>query len=221
MKLRRIHLVAALAAAFAVYALLPMPQAFAQANTAAIHGTVTDPSGAVIPGANVVALNTSTGISASAKTDGHGYYIIPALAVGGPYSVTMTASGFQTSKTVGFKLRLGDNRLVSAILKPGEVTQTVQVSANQLQVQTSNTELRDTITAQQIETLPLLTRDAQYFQKLMPGTVESSDRFGAYSSNGSQTQENSYLLDGADINARPFRARVWQSTLMPLRKSPS
>ena len=59
--------------------------------------------------------------------------------------------------------------------------------------------MKQVITAQQMEEAPLLGRDVSGLQKLSPGTVESSDRFGSYSSNGSQTQANSYLLNGADI----------------------
>lgn len=206
MRFKGIHLAVAIFAAIAAIALLPTPKAFAQVTTASIHGTVTDPSGAVIPGATVVALNTSTGISATAKTNSSGNYVIPSLSIGGPYSVTISAEGFQSFQSSGFKLRVGDNRLVSAKLAPGGGSQTIKVSANQLQVETSNTELRNTITARQIQTLPLLGRDATYFQKLMPGTVDASDRFGSYSSNGSQTQENSYLLDGADVNDVPLQS---------------
>src|SRR6202000_793237 len=54
--------------------------------------------------------------------------------------------------------------------------------------------------------MPLLGRDASGLQKLQPGSVESSDRFGSFSANGSQTQSNSYLLDGADINDGPLQS---------------
>ena len=203
MKFKGIHIALALLVAVA---LMPSPKAFAQAVTAQIHGTVTDTSGAVIPGAKVVALNTSTGIKTTQTTNHSGNYVIPQVQVGGPYTVTISKPGFQSSKTVGFILRVGDQRLVNATLKPGTVATTVQVNANQLQVETSNTELRDIVTAHQMETLPLLSRSPTYFQKLMPGTVESSDRFGGFSSNGSQTQENSYLLNGADINDAPLQS---------------
>lgn len=183
------------------------PRAAAQNVYAAIHGTVTDASGAVVPGATVTALNTSTGIATKQTTDAQGYYIFPQLALGGPYTVTVEKSGFQTSKSVGITLQTNENYDQDAKLVAGAVSETVQVNANAIQVDTSDTQLKSTVTAEQIEQMPLLGRDATILQKLSPGTVESSDRFGNYSSNGSQTQENSYLLDGADINDAPLQTQ--------------
>ncbi|HZU10009.1 MAG TPA: carboxypeptidase-like regulatory domain-containing protein, partial [Pseudacidobacterium sp.] len=178
---------------------------FAQNVYAAIHGTVTDPSGAVVSNASVMVTNTSTGISSQQTTDNKGYYIFPQLAIGGPYTVSITATGFQSFKTVGLVLQLNENRQVDAVLQPGAVAQTIEVTANAIQVETSDTQLKTTVTSNQIEQLPLLGRDPTALQKLTPGTVESSDRFGNFSANGSQTQENAYLLDGADINDTPLQ----------------
>jgi hypothetical protein len=171
------------------------PRAGAQSVYAAIHGTVTDSSGAVIPGAKVTATDTSTGIVATQTTDGKGYFIFPQLTLGGPYTLKIDKQGFQCFQATGITLQLNDNHDVDTTLNTGSVAQTVQVNANALQVDTS----------EQIEQLPLLGRDASILQKLTPGTVESSDRFGNYSSNGNQTQMNAFLLDGADINDGPLQ----------------
>ncbi len=194
-------------AALAALCLFTSPRAKAQNVYAAIHGTVTDASGAIVPGATVTVLNNSTGITTNATTDSKGYYILPQMAIGGPYTVSIDKTGFQTSKTVGLMLQLNDNREVNAVLKAGAVSQTVEVSAAAVQVETSDTQVKTTIGATEIEQMPLLGRDATELQKLSPGTVESSDRFGNYSANGSQTQENSYLLDGADINDAPLESQ--------------
>lgn len=182
-----------------------MPRAHAQSTYASIHGTVTDASGAVLPGAKVTVTNTATGISSTQTTDGNGYYIFPQLAIGGPYTVKIEQSGFQAYQSTGITLNTNENRDVDAKMTAGSVSQTIQVNANAVQVDTSDTQLKATVTSQQIEQLPLLGRDASILQKLTPGTVESSDRFGNYSSNGNQTQMNSYLLDGADINDGPLQ----------------
>lgn len=76
----------------------------------------------------------------------------------------------------------------------------MNVNASQLQVETSDTQLKTEITSQTLEQIPMLSRDPALLQKLTAGSVESSDRFGTYSANGSQTPQNSFLLDGADIN---------------------
>lgn len=183
------------------------PRLSAQSTYGAIHGTVTDASGAVIPGAAVTVVDTSTGITHKTVTDGSGYYIFPQLHIGGPYTVTVAKPGFRSHKAVGIELYVNSNRQINATLQTGAVAQTVQVNANTIQVETSNTQLQTTLTSHQIAKMPLLGRDADILQKLTPGTVESSDRFGNYSSNGSQTQQNSYLLDGADINDGPLQTQ--------------
>ncbi len=182
-------------------------QVQAQNIYATIHGTVTDATGALVPGASVTVLNTSTGISAHDTTDSHGFYVFPQLQIGGPYTVTVQMKGFQASKSVGIQLHVNDNLDVGAKLKPGSVAQIVEVNASRIQVETQNTQLQTTLTASQIEAMPMLGFDASILQKLTPGTVESSDRFGNYSANGSQTQENSYLLDGADNNDTPLETQ--------------
>ena len=171
---------------------LPQPAA-AQNIYAAVHGTVTDTSGAAIPGATVSIANTSTGIITTVTTDSHGYYTFPQLQIGGPYTVTVTANGFQKFSSAGLTLNVNDNREVSAPLQIGSAVQTVEVQAAAVQVETSDTQLKQVFTAQQMEEAPLLGRDVTGLQKLAPGTVESSDRFGSYSSNGSQTQSDLYL----------------------------
>ncbi len=198
-----------LAAVFVLFLVLSLTQGTAHAQNiyAAIHGTVTDSTGAIIPGASVTVLNTSTGISSHATTDHHGYYIFPQLQIGGPYTVTIQMHGFEVSKSVGIQLHVNDNLNIGPILRPGSVAQIVQVNANKIQVETSNTQLQTTLTSSQIEAMPMLGFDADILQKLTPGTVESSDRFGNYSANGSQTQQNSYLLDGADNNDAPLQTQ--------------
>lgn len=183
------------------------PRASAQNVYAAIHGTVSDPSGAVVPNTRVTTLNLSTGISSVQTTDSKGYYVFPQLAIGGPYKVTIEAPGFKTQAVTGFRLQSNENREVNATLQPGAVSETVQVSATAVQVDTSDTQMKATVGSQQIEQMPLLGRDASMLQKLTPGSVESSDRFGNFSANGNQTQENSYLLDGADINDGPLQTQ--------------
>jgi hypothetical protein len=190
----------AYALALFVAGTLAVPHAIlAQLVYSAIHGTVTDPSGAVIPNAKVTVTNTSTGISIVRTTDAAGYFTAPQLQPGGPYSVTISANGFDKFVSSGLTLNVNDNRDVDAHLRVGTQGQTVQVSATALQVETSNTQLEQVATADQLEQLPMEGFDVTAMQKLEPGVVESSDRFGSFSSNGNQTPQNSYLLNGIDI----------------------
>ena len=179
--------------------------AFSQVTTAAIHGTVTDASGAVVPNATVTALNNATGIATTATTNASGYYTLAALQVGGPYTIKIVASGFQNFQSTGFMLTVNANVEVSAKMIVGAALQTVTVSASSVQVETANTQLEQVVPESDIEDLPMLGRDAASLERLAPGVVESSDRFGSYSANGSQTTSNSYMLDGIDNNDGPLQ----------------
>jgi hypothetical protein len=172
----------------------------AQATTASIHGTVTDSTGAVLPDATVTVLNTSTGISATQHTDSKGYFTFPDLHIGGPYTVSVEKNGFQKFVSTGIMLDLSSAREVEAKLQIGTSSQTVQVNSATVQVETADMQLKNVIGATELEELPTLGRDAVQLQKTAPGVVEANDREGTFSTNGSQTQENSYLLDGTDIN---------------------
>ena len=176
------------------------PRATAQNVYATIHGTVTDASGAVVPNAKVIALNTSTGISTNATTDSKGYYTFPQLQTGGPYSVTVQAVGFKKYQQTGVVLTVNASPEVDASLNIGSTGETVQVQAAAIQVETAETQLKTDIGAQEIQQLPILGRDATQLEKTAPGVMESSDRFGSFSANGAQTQQSDYLLDGADVN---------------------
>jgi len=188
----------------ATFVIAGAPSAYAQV-TASIHGTVTDSSGAVVADAKVTALNTSTGIAVSDTTNKSGYYVFTSLQPGGPYTVTVEANGFDKFESKGITLVVNANWDTDAKLKIGGNQQTVTVDATSLQVETSNTQLEQVATAEQLEGIPLEGRDAQGLQKLEPGVVESSDRFGSFSSNGNQTPQNNYLLNGADINDGPLQ----------------
>jgi hypothetical protein len=181
-----------------------LSQVNAQVTTAAIHGSVTDSTGAVISNARVTAMNTATGIATKTTTNNSGYYFFPVLQIGGPYTVDIEAAGFQKFEANSLILNLNANREVDAKLMIGATSQSIEINASAIQVETSNTQLEQIVTADQIEYLPLFGRDAAGLQKLMPGTVESSDRFGPFSVNGSQTSSNSFLLNGADNNYGPL-----------------
>jgi hypothetical protein len=179
--------------------------AYGQANFAAVQGTVTDAGGATIPSAKVTITNTSTGIITHSQTNGKGFFNFPQLQIGGPYTVEIDAPGFKKFESAGLTLNLNDNRSIDAKLEVGSTSETVEVSASNNSVETVDTQLKDVIGATQIEQLPLFGRDASGLQKLQAGSVESSDRFGTYAANGSQSTSNSFVLDGIDINDGPLQ----------------
>ncbi|HVN94054.1 MAG TPA: carboxypeptidase regulatory-like domain-containing protein [Terracidiphilus sp.] len=182
-----------------------LPVIQAQVTTASIHGTVTDPSGALLPNAKVTALNTATGISAETTSNQSGFFIFPSLQIGGPYTVTIEAPGFQKVAKTDIMLTVNANLEESATLAVGTQSQTVTVSSSAVQVETANTQLEQVVPASQLENLPMLGRDAAAMERLAPGVVESSDRMGSYSVNGNQTQSNAYMLEGIDNNDGPLQ----------------
>ena len=182
-----------------------LPLAANAQTYATVSGTVTDSTGGALVNAAVTIKNTSTGIENTAATNARGFYTFPKLAIGGPYTIDIDAPGFKKFETTGLMLNLSDDRTVDAKLELGSTSQTVEVSADNAQVETSDTQLKDTISATQIEDLPLFGRDASGLQKFQAGSVESSDRFGTYSANGTQTSGNSFILDGIDMNDGPLQ----------------
>jgi hypothetical protein len=171
-----------------------------QSTTASIHGSVTDSTGALLNKATVTVVNISTGIMHTQTTDSKGYFFFPNLHIGGPYTVTIGAQGFQKFVEAGIMLDLSSARAIDAKLQIGASSQTIQVNSTTVQVETSDVQLKNVVGARELEELPTLGRDAVQLQKTAPGVVESNDREGTFSTNGSQTQENAYLLDGTDIN---------------------
>lgn len=204
-RLRSAFYAVCLLAAAGMVTHLELPVAFAQVTTAAIHGQVTDPSGAVVSGAKITAVDTATGISTVTTSNASGYYTFPSLQIGGPYVISVEATGFQTFQSKGVMLTVNENFEQNAKLTVGSTMQTVTINASAVQVETSNTQLEQNIPASQIQDIPLFGRDAASLEKLSPGVVESSDRFGSYSVNGSQTTDNSYQLEGIDNNDGPLQ----------------
>ena len=204
MRFKGIHLAVALFATFAAFALLTTPKAFAQASTSNVHGTVTDSTGAVVAGATVTLTNTGTNVTQKTTTNSKGFYVFPQVNTG-TYSVKIQKEGFQSFTTSNLYLAVNASREIDAALKVGSSGTTVTVQAAQVAVETSDTQLKTEMSARTIESMPLIGRNVVMLQKMAPGVVESSDRFGTYSSDGNQTPQNSYIYDGVDINDGPLQ----------------
>ena len=127
--LRRIHCVSMWICAALLVLMVSASRVQAQAETATISGTATDPSGAALVGAKVSAANVGTGASQGTVTDSGGRYKISPLAVG-TYDVQTSLSGFQTVLHTGVVLGVGSSVLVDFSLPVGNVTETVKVETN-------------------------------------------------------------------------------------------
>jgi len=190
------------------------PLLYSQAN-GTFSGTVVDKSGSVIAGATVKITSQATGLSREAKTDASGHYLVPLLPVS-IYTVHVESQGFQTTEQKDLKLQVNEQREVDFSLNPASVTQTVEVSATEVAVQTTNATLGQVITDQQVAQLPLNGRDFVQLATLTPGTTQETNpgsffnggpssevsTRGTYSLSvgGSRAQSTDWLLDGTDNN---------------------
>ena len=165
-----------------------------------IRGTVSDPQGAVVPGAEVVATNQDTGVKFQTKTQSDGAYLFAQLPVG-TYTVAVTASGFKLFRATGIVITIDKEYVEQVQLGLGEATQTIEIAADAVQVNTSDMQLNNIVDAAQMRELPLLGRNFTSLETILPGVQPTDTRFtGTYSISGSQSQQASYLINGADTN---------------------
>ena len=171
-----------------------------------IRGTVTDPTGGAVPQVTVTATNTATNVSHQAMTQEDGGYSFLQLPIG-DYTLKVEKTGFQTFTAAKIHLDVNTVFIQDVRLTVGAMSTEITVQANQVQVETSTTQLGTVIEAQQIVDLPLIGRDWVQLQALQPGVVGASDRFGTsstappdFATNGGQSQFNLFLIDGADTN---------------------
>ncbi|MBV8818257.1 MAG: carboxypeptidase regulatory-like domain-containing protein, partial [Acidobacteriaceae bacterium] len=171
------------------------------AQTATIQGRVTDPSGAAVPNARLTAKNTATAVSVSTTTNEQGAYSIPFLQPGS-YSVSAEAGGFQTAQRTNINLAIDQTAGVDITLTVGATTQSVDVQSGAEILQTETALLGQDIDTKTVSTLPLNGRDYTQLVTLTAGaTTNSYSRAkNGFSLNGSQTFQNTMLLDGIDNN---------------------
>src|SRR6185437_11055564 len=184
-------------------------------ETGEILGTVTDSTGAVVPGANVTLTNIGTGVFQAKTTNGTGDYLFPLLQVGN-YSVKVTATGFKTFTVPKVALSSGDRFRADAKLQVGEAAQTVEVSgAVAPALQTDSSQVGSLVPSQSVEDLPLDGRNLIKLVQLSPGITEGSpgsiiqgnrpdDRrqTSSFSANGQTDTMNQNLVDCMDNNER-------------------
>ena len=151
--------------------------ALAQSVRGAIGGSVTDPTGALIPNATVTATSQGTGGKSVTHTTGAGVYHFPDLPIG-TYTVTATASGFATSTSTGVLVQVNSTTALNISLASGAVTEVVTVDASGNLLQTETSDISGFVSNKQIEDLPLSLasgvgglRSPETFVFLLPGTT--------------------------------------------------
>jgi len=186
-----------------VVSLLVVPSAKADNLYASIRGRALDPAGATMPDVKVTATNIGTGIAYSAVTDRDGIYIFQQLPIG-DYNLSAEKQGFR--KFAVSRIHVDVNQVFEQEVKMdvGQISETVTVEANPVQVNTSSAELGTVVSSSQIVNIPLIGRNWVNLQQTQPGVVAAADARGDFSTNGSQTQQNSYLINGTDTNDLPL-----------------
>jgi outer membrane receptor protein involved in Fe transport len=202
--IRNLH---ALAIIFPVLVLLTAASTPAQTFRGIILGTVTDSSGAAVPGATVTVKNLDTGLTRAVTTSDDGSYSAPELPIGN-YSVSAEKGGFKLGLVTGINVEVSSERRADFVLQPGDVAQTVEVQGEELPLieSTSNT-LGGIVEAKIAGNLPVNGRDYLKLIFLAPGVTGSPDQitdspgsFGTFSVNGARGRANNFLLDGTDMN---------------------
>src|SRR5690349_10114838 len=125
--------------------------------TAQISGTVRDQSGAVLPGVEVTATQTDTGIARNTVTNETGLFVLSNLPLG-PYKLEAALTGFRTFVQTGIVLQVNSNPVINPTLQVGQVSEQVEVQANAAQVETRSTAVGEVIETQRILELPLPAR---------------------------------------------------------------
>ena len=194
---------------FAVMAVLAVSRLHAQASTATIVGTVTDQSGAQIPGATIQVRNIGTGASQNVLTDEQGRYRVPNLNIGN-YEMEATLTGFQTVVRRGITLTVGSEPVIDFSLQVGQAQETITVDTQVSQVETRATAVGSLVESTQMRELPLNGRNFTQLLQLAPGVtqiVQGAAAAGSsfagnglkYTISGSRPTNNAYLLDGQDL----------------------
>src|SRR5580700_5648881 len=184
--------------------------AWGQEVTAAIVGSVEDPSGAPIKGAAVVARDTDHGVLYTAQTNDSGAFNLQHLPIG-TYEVKATAPGFDTAVHAPFTLVLNQTARLSFQMKIGKVSETLEVAGSAPVLQTQTTEVGTVIDARTSDNLPLATRNYVQLTLLTPGVISvdpasmnlgsnTAEEGGRPYINGNREQSNNFLLDGVDNN---------------------
>ena len=182
----------------------------ASAQTATVVGTVSDPSGAVIPNASVTITNTDTAQVFKIKTGENGQFAASDLPIG-HYTITVEAAGFKTSEHRDLVLQVADRVREDVKLEVGNTQESITVEANAIQVQSESGEVSNMITGQQMTQLATNGRSFYNLATIVPGASSNMSDFNVPTSaggdssvsfNGMRQNHNLWLIDGGEASDR-------------------
>ena len=170
--------------------------AYSQTFRGALNGSVTDTTGAAIPGASVRLDNPATGFSRTVTATTAGEYSFPDLPPG-IYTLTFSVGGFETKKIENIEVAVTKTTAINVQLGVAQQQQTVEVSAAAANLDTTTSDLSAIVNDQTVQDLPINGRDFRQMIKLAPGVTSSAT---TPSVNGTRFSSNNYQVDGADNN---------------------
>lgn len=180
--------------------MLPHPMNAQTNTTGAIDGVIADPSGAIVPNATVTITNVATGTAANVKTGANGEYRVSQLPIG-TYSVSVAASGFQTTKQ-NVQVSAGQVSTGNVTLNVGQAATTVEVTGSTVPLlHTDDAQISTTFTQEQVENLPNPGNDLTFVAQTAPGSIMNTQGgYGNFSSFGLPGTSNTYTVNGGYYN---------------------
>src|SRR5277367_244122 len=180
-----------------------------------ISGLVTDPSGAVVSGATVVATDTQTGVKTTVTTDAKGFYSLPALPVGS-YDLQVSQIGFKTFTQTSLVINANSALRVDATLSVGTINEKIEVRTDAVHVETESTQMGEVITGKTMTAVPLNGRSYTDLLALQPGVspysavdtgtggisdraVDGTLNAGNQSVNGQRETANGFMVNGSNV----------------------
>jgi len=181
----------------------------AQGTGGRILGRVADPTGALLGGVKVTAINQATGVGRDTQTSDSGDYVFPDLPVG-TYTLSFELAGFKKDVRKSISLDVNQVITLNMAMQLGEAQEVVDVTSEAPLVDTTSTQLGAVVNNRSVNELPLNARDTYQFLQLQPGvqsqlgssggTFYGSDDAGAVSVNGGRTRANNFSVNGGDAN---------------------
>ena len=196
------HFVCKLSVVCLLLALMSLPMMAQTGNQGSIEGVVMDPSGAVVAGANLTAINSATGARFTTASDSSGIYSFPIIPVG-TYQVVAEHAGFAKLTEKDVVVNVGARLTLPLTMRVASQSEAVTVMGTAPLVETTRSQVSSTVTEQQISSLPVNGRNFIDFALLTPG-VNRDPRLGDISFGGLRGTQNSLMVDGSDNNNNFF-----------------
>ena len=183
----------------AVVLLFSVVLVFGQSATAEFNGSVTDQSGAVLPGTNITLTEESTGLVREVVSNATGRFVITAVPPG-VYTMKAELAGFQTQTRAGVRILVGQAITLTFTMPVGGLTDQITVTGEAPLIEVTQTTLGSNLTTEDIENLPTQGREMLSLMQMIPGLTPQLDAGNfegtTYSANGRESQSNLFLVDG-------------------------